>query len=284
MDSYCFRLAKPLKLKLTLVRYSLYANKLISGTTPAMDELSIAHGIAAAFSGQELPMRILIVEDDRKILAYLKHVLEEQGYVVETALTGVEALDWANIVEFDLIILDILLPELDGFTVCRTLRSRGTQASILILTALDAVDDRVAGLDAGADDYLVKPFELKELLARLRALARRRSDRITYGYTLHLADLTMDTRTRVVMRDNKLIQLTPKEYAVLECLLRVPGQVLTRTEISEAVWNYDVFSQSNVVDVYIRNLRRKIDNPFNQKLIHTVRGVGYRLSTQSGNE
>lgn len=229
-------------------------------------------------------MRILIVENDRKILAYLKHVLEEQGYVVETALTGVEALDWANIVEFDLIILDILLPELDGFTVCRTLRSRGTQASILILTALDAVDDRVAGLDAGADDYLVKPFELKELLARLRALARRRSDRITYGYTLHLADLTMDTRTRVVMRDNKLIQLTPKEYAVLECLLRVPGQVLTRTEISEAVWNYDVFSQSNVVDVYIRNLRRKIDNPFNQKLIHTVRGVGYRLSTQSGNE
>jgi DNA-binding response OmpR family regulator len=150
-----------------------------------------------------------------------------------------------------------------------------------MLTARDTVDDRVVGLDAGADDYLVKPFELKELLARLRALARRKTTKTS---TLQVADLTLDTRTRLVMRNEKLISLTAKEYAVLECMLREPGRVLTRSEIAESVWNYDVYNQSNVVDVYIRNLRRKIDDPFELKLIHTVRGAGYRLSDQESGE
>ncbi len=229
-------------------------------------------------------MRILIVEDDRKISTYLKRGLEEQGYAVDVAFTGREALEWAAVVPFDLMVLDLMLPEMDGIEVCQTLRRRGYQAAILMLTARDAIDDRVTGLDAGADDYLVKPFELKELLARLRALARRQSGQTSRRNLLQTADLSMDTRTRRVMRGETLIDLTAKEYAVLECLLREPERILTRTEIAEAVWNYDVYNQSNVVDVYIRNLRRKIDDPFTLKLIHTVRGAGYRLSAQSGDE
>ena len=221
-------------------------------------------------------MRVLIVEDQVKMATYLKRALEEQGYVVDLAHSGREALSWADVVEFDLIILDIMLPEMDGLTVCRRLREAGQQAAILMLTARDTTDDRVTGLDAGADDYLVKPFELKELLARLRALGRRPSKLETN--LLEVADLTMNTHTRVVTRADTLIKLTAKEYAVLECLMRDPERILTRTEIAEAVWNYDVFNQSNVVDVYIRNLRRKIDDPFDLKLIYTVRGAGYRLS------
>jgi len=148
-----------------------------------------------------------------------------------------------------------------------------------MLTARDSVDDRVNGLDAGADDYLVKPFALKELLARLRAMSRRNAEQPKIAI-LQLADLTLDTLTRRVKRGNKLIDMTAKEYAVLECLLREPERVLTRTQIAEHVWNYDVFNQSNVVDVYIRNLRRKIDDGFDLKLIHTVRGAGYRLSAE----
>jgi DNA-binding response OmpR family regulator len=224
-------------------------------------------------------MRVLIVEDQPNVSTYVKRALEEQGYAVDSARTGREALDWVEVVEYDLIVLDIMLPEIDGLTVCRRLRSQGNQAAILMLTARDTIDDRVIGLDAGADDYLVKPFDLKELLARLRALARRGAAK---SATLKVADLSLDTRTRVVMRRNTLIELTAKEYAVLECLMREPGRVLTRTEIAESVWNYDVYNQSNVVDVYIRNLRRKIDDPFELKLFHTVRGAGYRLSAQDG--
>lgn len=222
-------------------------------------------------------MRILIVEDQENVANYLKRALQEQGYAIDLAAGGQEALDWAQVVKFDLIILDIMLPEVDGFTVCRRLRSQGNQAAILMLTARDAVDDRVRGLDAGADDYLVKPFELKELLARVRALVRRQGDR---SPLLQMGDLTLNPRTRVVMRADQYIELTAKEYAVLECLMREPYAVLTRTEIADAVWNYDVYHESNVVDVYIRNLRRKIDEPFELKLIHTVRGAGYRLSDQ----
>jgi DNA-binding response OmpR family regulator len=229
-------------------------------------------------------MRVLIVEDQPNVSNYVKRALEEQGYAVDLARTGREALDWAEVVEFDLIVLDIMLPEMDGITVCRRLRSQGNQAAILMLTARDTVDDRVTGLDAGADDYLVKPFEIKELLARLRALARRRIGPGRSRNLLQVADLTMDTRTRRVWRGNTLIDLTNKEYAVLACLMREPERILTRTEIAESVWNYDVYNQSNVVDVYIRNLRRKIDDPFDQKLIHTVRGAGYRLSDQDGDE
>ena len=222
-------------------------------------------------------MRVLIVEDQPNVSTYVKRALEEQGYAVDLARTGQEALDWAEVVDFDLIVLDIMLPEMDGITVCRRLRKQGHQAAILMLTARDTVDDRVTGLDAGADDYLVKPFNLKELLARLRALARRPTARTS---TLRVADLSLDPRTRVVMRNNIPINLTAKEYAILECLLREPDRVLTRTEIAESVWNYDVYNQSNVVDVYIRNLRRKIDESFDVKLIWTVRGAGYRLSAQ----
>jgi DNA-binding response OmpR family regulator len=229
-------------------------------------------------------MRVLIVEDQSNVANYVKRALEEQGYAVDLARTGREALDWAEIVQFDLIVLDIMLPEVDGIAVCRRLRSQGNQAAILMLTARDTVDDRVIGLDAGADDYLVKPFELKELLARLRALARRRTGQGTSRNLLQVADLMMDTRTRRVWRGETPINLTNKEYAVLECLMREPERILTRTEIAESVWNYDVYNQSNVVDVYIRNLRRKIDDPFDQKLIQTVRGAGYRLSAQDGDE
>jgi len=228
-------------------------------------------------------MRVLVVEDQQTMASYIKRALEEQGYAVDLAFTGKEALDWADVVEFDLIVLDIMLPEIDGITVCKTLRNQGNQVPILMLTARDTVDDRVIGLDAGADDYLVKPFELKELLARLRALSRRQSVNTAKTSTLTVADLSMDTVTHIVMRQGNIINLTAKEYAVLECLMREPNRILTRTEIAEHVWNYDVYNQSNVVDVYIRNLRRKIDDPFEQKLIHTVRGAGYRLLAENDN-
>jgi len=222
-------------------------------------------------------MRVLIVEDERKISAYVKRGLEEQGYAVDAVYTGRDALYWAEAAPYDLILLDILLPELDGLSVCRELRRSGLRMPILMLTARDAVDDRVAGLDAGADDYLIKPFALKELLARLRALTRRAAD-ATKSPVLQVADLSLDTLTHRVRRGGKTIELTAKEYGVLECLLREPERVLTRTMIAEHVWNYDVFNQSNVVDVYVRNLRRKIDDGHDLKLIHTVRGAGYRLS------
>jgi DNA-binding response OmpR family regulator len=222
-------------------------------------------------------MRVLLVEDEHKISAYVKRGLEECGYAVDSVFTGRDALDWAETAPYDLIVLDIMLPEMDGLAVCRELRQHDNRTPVLILTARDTVDDRVNGLDAGADDYLVKPFAMRELLARLRALVRRNGDR-PKSTVLSFADLSLDTRTHQVCRDGRLIRLAVKEFSVLECLLRQPERVLTRTQIAEHVWNYDTFNQSNVVDVYIRNLRRKLDDPFGKKLIHTVRGVGYRLS------
>jgi DNA-binding response OmpR family regulator len=228
-------------------------------------------------------MRLLIVEDERKISSYLKRALEEQGYAVDAAHTGREALDWAQFAQYDVIVLDILLPEVDGITVCRELRAQGNRSPILMLTARDTVDDRVAGLDAGADDYLVKPFALNELLARIRALSRRSVD-IPKSAVLKIADLTLDTLTRRVRRGNKTIELTAKEYAILECLMREPDRVLTRTQIAEHVWNYDIINHSNVVDVYIKNLRRKIDDRVEPRLIHTVRGAGYRITPEAQDE
>ena len=228
-------------------------------------------------------MRILVVEDEHKISMYVKRGLEEQGYAVDAAYNGADALDWAVAAPYDLIILDILLPKMDGLSVCEELRKRGDATPILMLTARDALDDRVAGLDAGADDYLVKPFAMKELLARVRALTRRLAD-APKSPVIKVADLELDTLTHYVKRGDKSIKLTAKEYAVLECLMREPERVLTRTMIAEHVWNYDVFNQSNVVDVYIRNLRRKIDDGFDLKLIHTVRGAGYRISTRDDDE
>lgn len=228
-------------------------------------------------------MRVLIVEDERKIATYVRRGLAEEGYAVDSAFTGREALDWLANVTFDLILLDVMLPEVDGVTVCRRARAQKIRTPILMLTARDAVDDRVNGLDAGADDYLVKPFAMKELLARCRALTRRGAD-APKSPLLQIADLTMDTLTRRVRRGNELIEVTAKEYAILECLLRQPDRVLSRTQIAEHVWNYDVYNESNVVDVYIRNLRRKIDDAFAVKLIHTVRGAGYRLAVGGSDE
>ncbi len=222
-------------------------------------------------------MRILLVEDEPKISTYVKRGLEEAGYTVDALFTGRDALDWALATAYDLIVLDILLPEIDGLSVCRELRSEKNSTPILMLTARDTVDDRVVGLDAGADDYLVKPFAIKELLARIRSLARRANE-ASKSPTLTLADLTLDPAAHRVTRAGKLIDLPAKEFSILEYLLRNVDRVLTRTMIAEHIWSYDSYNQSNVVDVYIRNLRRKVDDPFEPKLIHTLRGVGYRLS------
>jgi DNA-binding response OmpR family regulator len=222
-------------------------------------------------------MRVLLVEDEHKIASYVKRGLQESGYAVDSVFNGRDALDWTGAAPYDLIILDIMLPGIDGLAVCRELRQRGDRTPVLMLTARDDIDDRVNGLDAGADDYLVKPFAMKELLARLRALTRRSPEQ-PKASVLSYADLTMDPRTHQVRRAGQLIPLALKEFSVLECLLREPGRVLTRAQIAEHVWSYDTLNQSNVVDVYVRNLWRKIDEPFKQKLIYTVRGVGYCLA------
>lgn len=223
-------------------------------------------------------MRILVVEDERRIAAFIERGLEEEGYAVDVAYDGEEALDWAAVVEYDLILLDILLPKKDGIQVCRALRDRGSKVPILMLTARDAVEDRVRGLDSGADDYLVKPFAFQELLARIRALLRRQSEVKTAQ--LQVSDLVLDTVTRRATRAGQVIELTAREYALLEFLMRHPCQVLSRTQIAEHVWDYDFFSTSNVVDVYIGYLRRKIDQDFDQKLIQTVRGAGYKIEAE----
>ena len=222
-------------------------------------------------------MHILLVEDERKISAYVRKGLEEQGYAVDQAFTGREALDWIGVSAFDLIVLDIMLPGIDGIEVCRTMRRESNRTPVLMLTARDAVDDRVKGLDSGADDYLVKPFDTKELFARCRALLRRTPE-TERAPIFRLSDLELDTRTRTVRRGREAIELTAKEYGILECLVRDPGRVFTRDDLAAHVWNYDALNQSNVVDVYIRNLRRKIDDPFAVKLIRTVRGIGYSIA------
>ncbi|WP_308446299.1 two-component system response regulator RppA [Caldilinea sp.] len=221
-------------------------------------------------------MRVLVVEDEPKIAAFLKRGLEENAYAVDVARDGEEGLAWAQAFPYDLIILDIMLPKLDGVTLCRRLRAEGNRANILMLTAKDDIEDRVAGLDAGADDYLVKPFAFRELLARLRALQRRGGEQRTTR--LQVADLVLDLVSHQAMRGGRTIELTAKEFALLEFLMRHPNQTLSRTVIAEHVWDYDFYNQSNVVDVYIRYLRKKIDDPFNLKLIQTVRGMGYRLT------
>ncbi|HYI14973.1 MAG TPA: response regulator transcription factor [Thermomicrobiales bacterium] len=221
-------------------------------------------------------MRVLVVEDDLRIAEFIRKGLEEEGHAVDVAHDGDEALDWPAVVDFDAIVLDVMLPGRDGIEVCRILRTRGVRTPILMLTARDTVEDRVAGLDSGADDYLVKPFAFAELLARLRALMRR--EPVLLGTTLEVADLTLDTSTRQVTRAGQPVTLTNKEYALLEYLMRHPNQVLTRTMIAEHVWNFDFDTGTNVIDVHIRYLRRKIDDPHDLKLIQTVRGAGYRIS------
>jgi DNA-binding response OmpR family regulator len=197
---------------------------------------------------------------------------------VDVAYDGEEALDWAAVVDYDLIVLDVLLPKKDGIRACRELRDRGSKVPVLMLTARDAVEDRVRGLDSGADDYLVKPFAFQELLARIRALLRRQGEVKTAQ--LQVADLVLDTVTHRATRAGQVIELTAREYALLEFLMRHPRQVLSRTQIAEHVWDYDFFSTSNVVDVYIGYLRRKIDRDFGVKLIQTARGAGYKIEAE----
>ncbi|HLB26445.1 MAG TPA: response regulator transcription factor [Dehalococcoidia bacterium] len=223
-------------------------------------------------------MRVLVVEDERRIADFICKGLSEHGYGVDVAYDGDEALHWPDVAEFDVIVLDVMLPGRDGIEVCRTLREQGLRTPILMLTARDAVEDRVRGLDSGADDYLVKPFAFAELVARLRALARR--EPAAKDTALRVGDLLLDTTTREVSRGNQRIDLTTKEYALLEYLMRHANQVLTRTMIAEHVWNYDFDNATNVIDVHIRNLRRKIEDPFPTKLLHTVRGAGYRISSR----
>ena len=220
-------------------------------------------------------MRVLVVEDEPKMAGLVKRGLEEEGIAVDVAGRGEDAVWMAGSTEYDVVVLDVMLPGFDGFEVCRRLRADEVWTPVLMLTARDAVEDRVAGLDGGADDYLVKPFSFDELLARLRALARRGA--VDRPAVLEVGDLCLDPATRRVSRDGAEISLTQKEFAILETLMRRPGVALSRLQLLEHAWDDAYENRSNVVDVYIRYLREKIDRPFGKDTIETVRGVGYRL-------
>ena len=219
-------------------------------------------------------MNVLIVEDDESVARFLKQATTEAGYSAQVVADGQEALDAANATDYDLILLDVMIPTINGFEVCRRLRSANVMTPILIITARDALEDKIEGLDAGADDYVVKPFKVGELLARARALLRR-------GYSspaiLRVGDLTLDPATRLASRAGKTISLSATEYSLLEYLMRNAGRVLTRLMILEHVWQYDFEGNDNVLDVYISYIRGKIDRGRGYSLIHTVRGVGYRM-------
>jgi len=220
-------------------------------------------------------MRVLVVEDEEKVASFLKQALEESGYAADVARDGQAGLDRARTAEYDLIVLDHLLPGLSGREVCRLLRAEGNTAAVLMVTARDGLEDKVAGLDAGADDYLTKPFSLDELLARLRALLRRREGRGTALLTVE--DLTLDPRTRLARRAGLPFDLSAREYALLDYLMRNARRPVTRGMIAEHVWGFDFDNGSNVIDVYISYLRAKIDRDHDRKLIRTLRHVGYQL-------
>jgi len=225
-------------------------------------------------------MRILVVEDELKMASLLRRGFAEEGYAVDVARTGHDATGMAAAVDYDAIVLDLMLPGIDGIEACRRMRESGVWAPVLMLTARDAVGDRVAGLDAGADDYLPKPFSFAELLARLRALVRRGSgERPT---VLAVGDLRLDPATHQVWRGPTEVKLSAKEFSLLETFMRRPGQALSRLQLVEHAWDYAYENRSNVVDVYVRYLRDKIDRPFARDSIETVRGVGYRLRKSAG--
>jgi two-component system, OmpR family, copper resistance phosphate regulon response regulator CusR len=220
-------------------------------------------------------MRILLVEDNRRLSDTLRANLQDDGYAVDTAYNGLDGEEMGLMDVYDIIILDIMLPGKDGIQVCRALRNQRMRTPVLMLTARDALQDRVQGLDSGADDYLVKPFEVDELRARLRALLRR--DAAAKTGTLQIADLELDPATHTVQRAGHPVELTAKEFALLEYLMRHPNHLITREMAEEHLWSYESLVASNVVDVYIRRLRRKIDDPYEEKLLETVRGAGYRI-------
>jgi heavy metal response regulator len=227
---------------------------------------------------KESDMKILVVEDEKKVASFIKRGLEEEKYEVVTIHDGEEGLNTASEKSFDLIILDVMLPKMDGVTIMKELRARKVLTPVLMLTAKGEVEDIVAGLDSGSDDYLTKPFAFAELLARVRALLRR--SELDRGAEIRFADLRLDPVTHKVWRAEKEIDLTAKEYALLEYLVRNPNQVLTRTMIAEHVWDYTFDSFTNIIDVYVNYLRKKIDRDAEKKLIHTVRGVGYILKEE----
>jgi DNA-binding response OmpR family regulator len=227
-------------------------------------------------------MRILLVEDDRKAARLLTRGLQEEGFVVDVASTGEEGEEKAAVSEYDVLVLDWLLPGKDGLAVCRALRDSGNSIPILMLTARDGVADRVSGLRTGADDYLTKPFAFAELLARVRALLRR--SRVAQPTVLRVADLALDPASRRVTRGTVAITLTPKEYAILEVLMRATGEVVTRTRLAERVWDEASEVLDNLVDAHVSHLRKKVDRATSVPLIHTVRGVGYRLGPDSASD
>jgi two-component system, OmpR family, copper resistance phosphate regulon response regulator CusR len=220
-------------------------------------------------------MRILIVEDEKKTAAYLHKGLSEQGFVVDISHDGEEGLLLATTVDYDLIILDVMVPLRDGWSVIRELKRSGQQTPVLFLTARDTIEDRVKGLELGADDYLIKPFAFVELLARIRSILRRGPTRAVEQ--LQMADLTLDQIRHKAFRNGQALDLTPKEFTLLTLFLNRPAEVLSRTLIAEQVWDVHFECDTNIIDVAIRRLRQKIDDPFPQKLLHTVRGVGYVL-------
>jgi len=225
-------------------------------------------------------MRVLIVEDHVKMAGLIRRGLQKEGMATDVAKNGEDALWRAQATEYDAIILDVMLPGVDGFEVCRRLRGKGVWTPILMLTARDGVRDRVTGLDGGADDYLTKPFSYAELLARLRALVRRGA--VERPAELRVGELRLDPARRYVRRGESEIQLSPKEFSILETFMRRPGEVISRFQLLEHSWDYEYENRSNVVDSYIRFLRRKIDTPFGTESIETVRGVGYRLREDGG--
>ncbi len=220
-------------------------------------------------------MRVLVVEDSRRLAGIIKRGLLEEGYAVDNAYDGEEAEYMAETTPFDVVILDVMLPRKDGLAVCRDLRGKNVSTPILMLTAKDSVEDKVIGLDSGADDYLVKPFAFSELLARIRALLRR--EVLPKTQKFQVGDLSLDPQSREVRRDGSLLELTAKEYSILEYFMRRPNAVVTRTMLGESVWDYEFDGLSNVIDVYVRRIRQKIDRDGQASLIQTVRGAGYRL-------
>jgi len=224
-------------------------------------------------------MRALVVEDERKLAAFVKKGLKENAFSVDVAYNGEDGLHLARTEPYDIIILDLMLPRMDGLEVLRNLRRNNVRSPVIILTARGLVADRVSGLDAGADDYMVKPFSFAELLARVRAVLRRGDD--LKPRVMNVADLSLDPRMRRVARGDTQIELTPKEYALLEYLMSHAGEIVTRTMISEHVWDYNFETFTNVIDVHINRLRAKVDRSFEPKLIHTVRGVGYVLEEKA---
>lgn len=225
-------------------------------------------------------MRVLVVEDDVKMASMIRRGLQEYGMAADVAIKGTDALWMAGATEYDAIVLDVMLPGMDGFQVCRELRTDGVWSPILMLTARDAIEDRVHGLDTGADDYLTKPFSFAELSARLRALVRRGP--VERPALVELGDLHLDPASMRVWRGETDISLSAKEYALLEVFMRRPGRVLDRFQLLEHAWDYDYENRSNIVDVYVRQLRDKIDRPFGVESIETVRGVGYRMRADGG--